>query len=552
MQLSGNLCDVSIIDVLQILGLTGKPGQLVIERPDQRAELVLSRGHITAASLHPQRGYMTGYLLQRGEVDFETLHEALELQRHQPVAERRPIGSFLVELGAISESQLHQALYEHIQAVVNEVASWTTGQFSFLLAKQESPDGFGLHPTDLTPEVDFNLQKMLLEAARVHDEAQHAAVHKASHTVSDSGLRLPTGGTDDSRTAEPAPILLITDDLLLQYSIGALSSAHPVEMITSPETLERRLQSTAAAPITVVLDVDFVATGCKQPAKIIEYMHRLLEQSDGMEIVTCGREAPPSLLELMHTGRIRYHVPRPSPDEMREQTVARCFVEAVACQTRACVEDEQTASPATGPQEQRQMLQRLYRSVMSLRRTGGSMTVCREVLRYIAGETERAALLAVQKDHLVVLGQVGLDGYADEAPMDGSLRLPLGSGSVFAHVVRDQRLDQVEINAETEDDTLDALYEHMGPPARPEAIVIPMVVKGRTFAVIYADNGARDEPMSATEACGILVEHGSGLLENMWLSRGPKRPMDRPTRATMTGAADVTIESKDRIEHNAQ
>lgn len=543
MHFSGNLSDVSIIDVLQILGLTGKPGQLDIEHTNRRAEIVLAAGRISAASLHPNIGYMTNYLLQRGEVDFETLHEALELQRCQPAQDRRPIGTFLVELGAITEAQLKQALHEHIQAVMNEVASWTTGAFSFVLAERQSSDEYGLNPVDLTANMDFNIQELLLEAACAYDEARHEAPQSASHPLGDSGLRLSASEAAQASTVEPAPILLVTDDLLIQYGIGNLDCGHRVETVSTLEMLDRRLQSDAVAPITVVLDVDLAAANSEQPADLLGTMQRLTEQSDAAAIVTFGCTAPPPLLELMQTGRIRYHIPRPSLDALGDPAVARSFVDTVTSQAQAAVLDNRVTSPAPVGGDQSQVWERLYGRIMSLRRTRGSLTVCRELLRYVAEDHERAVLLAVHKDHLVALGLVGVDGLADEAPMDGSLRVALSPDSIFATVVNDQHMDRVEITEETEDDTLDALYEHMGPPTRPEALIIPMVVRGRTFAVIYADNGARTEPLGSIEAVGILVEHGSQLLENMWLSRRSKRATAQPTRAIQSVAAEVTIES---------
>ena len=69
------------------------------------------------------------------------------------------------------------------------------------------------------------------------------------------------------------------------------------------------------------------------------------------------------------------------------------------------------------------------------------------------------------------------------------------------------------------DSTVGQLLETMGIPARPEAYFVPLVVYGRTFAIVYADNGECDADLPPAAALGVLAEHTSQVLENLVLNR---------------------------------
>ncbi len=74
------------------------------------------------------------------------------------------------------------------------------------------------------------------------------------------------------------------------------------------------------------------------------------------------------------------------------------------------------------------------------------------------------------------------------------------------------------------DATLAPLLAQIGPPRRADAYLIPLVVRDKVFAVIYADNGDLDTPLPPGEPLGVLVEHGSQLLENLLLRRQKPNP----------------------------
>ncbi len=518
MILQGNLEDVAIIDVLQILGLTGKSGLLSIARPDQQAEIGFVDGRIATASLTPHRTYMTSILLERGELDFESLHQALQLQK-LPEGAGKPIGSLLLEAGAVTREQLQKALHIFIQRVINSVAEWTRGEFSFILCAPPVGDDLSLVPADLALDLEISPQELLLEATRIRDEARH---HREQHPdpEADASLEQLCAPGETSGTIRA---LLVTDDMIVQQG---LTDEHTgpgpsVRHVISLAEAAHHLTKMSSPPGTLLVDTDHLSDQSEDPAAFAQQLASLHQTHPETAIVTFGSQSDPRLYPLIDDCTVSFHVPRPDPSS--DAATTRQFLGTLGTLIeRGAVGGLDPATVNARAQHKAAAdHQRLYESVVNLRRSHHSVTVSLEVLRYVADDLDRAVLLLAHKQSLVVLGVFGIPDEQRDAPGRpvSKLQLPLQPSAVLDQLFAEKRL--LRWKADSTDATLGPLLTQIGSPTRPESYLIPLVVRDKVFAVIYADNGDRDAPLPRGEPLGVLVEHGSQLLENLLLRRRP-------------------------------
>ncbi len=534
MRLQGNLEDVTIIDVLQILGLTGKSGLLCIDRPGHQAEIGFVDGRIATASLKPHRTFMTSILLERGELDFDSLHHALQLQK-QPEGAGKPIGSLLLDAGSVTREQLQRALHLFIQRVINSIAAWTTGEFSFTLCAPPVGDDLSLVPSDLALDLEISPQELLLEATRVLDEARHRRRDHPDHETEASLEQLCAPGSG----GQAIQALLLTDDLIVQHGLtdehtGPGQSVRPVASLEEATLL---LSNAPTKGLTLLVDTDHLASQSQDSAAFEQQMGPLHQAHPETAIVTFGCHSDPRLYPLIDDHTVSFHVPRPEPTS--SAAVTRRFLGTLG----TLIERAAAAGldPATVDARIQQKTdaehKRLYESVVNLRRSHHSVTVSLEVLRYVAADLERAVLLLAHKQALVVLGVFGVPDQQRDAPGRpvSKLQLPLCPSEVLDKLFAEKRL--LRWQTDENDATLGALLSQIGPPVRPSSYLIPLVVQDKVFAVIYADNGDRDAPLPPGEPLGVLVEHGSQLLENLLLRRRASTPAPASAPAPAKAAA---------------
>jgi tetratricopeptide (TPR) repeat protein len=158
MAIRGNLKEASLPDVLQLLAMGKKTGCLSIAYRTNFGYIYFDKGRICYASVVNRRDRLGDMLVKSGEISQAQLDFALEAQ-----AKRRdtPIGRLLVEQGALTPDQLHNAVDVQIREAVYFLFTWHQGTFNF--------------EADVTPEgqdrlVSINPESLLLEGARRVDE----------------------------------------------------------------------------------------------------------------------------------------------------------------------------------------------------------------------------------------------------------------------------------------------------------------------------------------------------------------------------------------------
>jgi hypothetical protein len=165
MSLEGRLEDLGLPDIFQIISLSKRSGVLTLIRKEGTGRLVFNQGQVIFAS-SDTRSRLGYTLVKKGIITNEDLEHALRLQRSQ--GSKKPIGTILIEMGAIDMETFEQELRRHVILVVHDFLKWDSGSFYFDLSPV-TEDGIAL-------KVGFNTESLLLEAVRLHDEEERGEV----------------------------------------------------------------------------------------------------------------------------------------------------------------------------------------------------------------------------------------------------------------------------------------------------------------------------------------------------------------------------------------
>ncbi|MFN7965260.1 MAG: DUF4388 domain-containing protein [Acidobacteriota bacterium] len=164
--LAGRLEAIALADIVQILSAARRDGVLTIERedPPEQGAIRFSAGRVVGAEIAGSTDRVGSALLRRRVLDPDLLGEAVRRQSNGLAF--KPLGTVLLEMGAIEMDVLAQVLAEEIEAKVSEILTWNEGVFRFRVAHDELS-----RSTDSSFGVALDPQSLLLEAARRWDEA---------------------------------------------------------------------------------------------------------------------------------------------------------------------------------------------------------------------------------------------------------------------------------------------------------------------------------------------------------------------------------------------
>jgi len=129
MSLVGRLEDLPLVELLHVLSMFRKSGELTISRGDDVGVFLLNNGKLYHAANGLSAPSVGEVLLSRNVISRETLDAALATQRLAP--KRKKIGTILVEMNAVTQDTLHNVLRDQLQRIAKDFIGWESGFFSF-------------------------------------------------------------------------------------------------------------------------------------------------------------------------------------------------------------------------------------------------------------------------------------------------------------------------------------------------------------------------------------------------------------------------------------
>lgn len=168
MSLVGNLEDLPLSDILQIVSLSKRTGILTIETDEGKNIIVFKNGLIVSAACpSPSIKNLGQILMERKLLTQAHLQKLLEQQKSRG---NEPLGSIILEAGILDKDTLEQIIKTQIKATIYHLMHTPEGNFSFDLSEVIPFDDIRYNPLETVLERGLNPQQLLLDSARISDE----------------------------------------------------------------------------------------------------------------------------------------------------------------------------------------------------------------------------------------------------------------------------------------------------------------------------------------------------------------------------------------------
>jgi hypothetical protein len=159
--LEGNLAAFEVPDLLIFIGLGGRTGVLVLERPEQETKLFFRDGKAVFASSTAEELRFGNTLVRLGKLSAQTVERVMQKQR----AGAR-IGQVLLSEKVLTEEALASFLKIQVSEVIFHTFSWRQGTFTFY---DKTP------PPATAVTLEMDLQNLIMEGVRRGDDRDQLA-----------------------------------------------------------------------------------------------------------------------------------------------------------------------------------------------------------------------------------------------------------------------------------------------------------------------------------------------------------------------------------------
>jgi len=272
MPIKGSLSDLSITDILQMLQIGSKTGELAITNEENLVYLSLNKGELSHIHWMNRKDRLGSILVENGVIDGKDLKEALDLQQER---ENTHLGELFMELELIDKKTLTKYIKKQMRDAIIELSGWLKGYFVFESREPYEPEGL---------PVSIKIDDVLLESAALKDE-----LAASSLPDKDSILIIAPDWSDASELTDEENMILNKVDG--EKTLSSLINVLPIEEFKALKLLSGLLKKGALKELkikreTLVKDKDridehrnlgiaFVKIGMLNEA--LREFHRILE-----------------------------------------------------------------------------------------------------------------------------------------------------------------------------------------------------------------------------------------------------------------------------------
>jgi tetratricopeptide (TPR) repeat protein len=210
MPIKGSLSDMSIADILQMLSLGNKTGDLIITKEQNLVNIYIESGMLKSVLWMNREDKLGKILVEKGYITDETLKKVLAFQETQPEI---PIGELLLDLNLIDKEILVKNIKKQIRDTLIELSEWEYGQFVFESVAEPRIKGI---------PVSIKIDDLLLESAALKDEL------KAS-TLPDRDTILIKSQIPDSELSLDENEIKVLDKIDGKKSLYAIFTSLPMD-----------------------------------------------------------------------------------------------------------------------------------------------------------------------------------------------------------------------------------------------------------------------------------------------------------------------------------
>ncbi len=555
MSLVGNLADLGLGEIFQIVSLSRKSGVLTLLSKGRQGVVAFRFGQVVRASSSSIRYFLGEELLKRKVVSEECLSSALQLQ--QSTAQKEKLGPILINSFNIPVESIEAVVREQIERVVYSFFSWDEGTFELELQDDiETIDDSKVDPLQFMLQQGLNPQFLAMEGSRIIDEKRHRGdalddendethFHPQRHesgTVDAVAAVLSQEVGSDEVNATANEIVIVEGD----QSVRDFIAEHLTGFGSSVLTF--------AGSEDALITIDTHYRDGNRPAIILDLIMPRMDGSgvlgglELLELIHCNFPELPVLVMSDYRNsdaerRIRESgaefILKPRRSELVDQKGSEQFAAKIIRALEKVISgsiaenpaddvnlgDElrlelgdigdnasSTVVPSTGISLLRGMLEELNDPTL-----GGGVILL--LLRFASGFVGRAVIFLVKKKDIVGIGQFGIetkDLSADK--MIRSLKIPKDEESLFSKVLESRAgLKTLPVKSFWND----YLFEKIGgTPA--EIFLGPLVSEGEVVAILYGDN-PDSRGIGDTESLEIFLSQAGVAMEKALLTERLKK-----------------------------
>ena len=195
MSLVGNLEDLSLGDIMQIISLSQKSGVLALKGDRNSGRIVFRLGLVHAACVKGQPDDLRGALVGAGLIEGSAFDEFAARAQELGL----PIEELIGREGGPSTEQIDALLRKSVEAAIVEMFSWPSGDFSFDVRSKLDHDD-----PRLLLSSGINAQYLAMEGLRISDERLRDESRAAADS-DDSSSELNSSPSADDLFADPPP-----------------------------------------------------------------------------------------------------------------------------------------------------------------------------------------------------------------------------------------------------------------------------------------------------------------------------------------------------------
>lgn len=544
MSLVGNLEELGLEEILQIMSLSSKTGVLSLHSKGREGAIHFRQGQVVRAASSLIQQSLGEVLIQKGVIDLAVLRKALAFQQEEGFQER--LGAVLVKGFGIPSDTVEEIVREHIEHIVFTLFAWFEGTFEFVSAdRSESVDDIRKDPLQFMLNQGLNPQFLAMEGARRLEEHDQASENGFSSGTGDVHGGADTGPAKRSTTPRTQPksrmpLVIVDDDgpTLKALAEGMRLKGYDVhDMARSEDTL---------------IKVDALCRGNQPPTILIDL---IMPKMDGSGVLG-GLE----LLEMLHNNFKNIHiilmsdyhhaeaelkvhdmgypfVMKPRRTELNNTAVFQGALE-ILCDEVSRLESsdevpDQQSSFDLG-NEMRVEMGDDNAQVSPEGESGGSMSLLRGMLeelnnpdlqggvlllalRFASEFLNRAIVFSVHDKVVSGVGQFGISGGTSSG--DDKVRaihFPLEAESMFRDPSRTLKtaIFTPQLTA------LDThIFEQLGGGIPEEVFIGPLVSQSRIVGFLYGDNLPEKRPVGDTQSLSIFLSQAALALEKSNLER---------------------------------
>lgn len=556
MSLVGNLEDLGLGEILQIVSLSRKSGVLTLYSRGREGKVVFRQGQVIRATSPTYKEGLGEVLVRKGLIDQNLLNRALSIQKGKGFKEK--LGTLLVKDFQISAATIEEVVREQIENVVYSLFDWSEGTFAFELQDSvEVVDTIEMDPMQFMLEQGLNPQFLAMEGSRIIDEKRRGGKYVKNAKPLTQEISPPEENVDlnfdllEPETYLPTPfsaaetneypILVLVDDnaATREALVPSLQqSGYAVHAFAKSEGAITKLAALYREGLRPVALVDLImpkmdGSGMLGGVELLELI------KDNFPDITVLAMADYHNSEAERkVRRMRFPlIMKPRINEIGNKDLLRTFVGRLLAELARVrsggggpaewsdkvnlgdeLRLEMGEEPATfGPVVQsagisllRGMLEELHNPSL-----GGGLILL--VLRFASEFMNRAVVFIVKKEEIVGLGQFGIDdidGLADSKIRN--MKIPREGNSLFTQLVE----TQVSVKIKPDDGAWSRyLLGQLGGGLPTEVFVGPIVSEGKVVALLYGDNLPEKKPIGDTDSLEIFLSQAGLAMEKALLQR---------------------------------